>query len=154
MDALLQAYRLPSRTLHTNHDDKDDVTSLNVTVPCSIPRGGSDSFEEVVTTTESSISSCGGGEDTISSISFASDLDRVKSNVWQSIVALRLAALQRKIDSGVVMENFGAMADQLPPTATMLDALLPHLEASVNAPLHVLYIKLLSQFCTAALQQY
>jgi hypothetical protein len=81
-------------------------------------------------------------------------------------VALRLAALQHEINNGVVVENLGATADQLcndaleamaavgAAAAATLDAQLSHLEASVDAPLHVLYVKLLSQFRTAALQQY
>jgi hypothetical protein len=142
-----------------------------------VPRGGSDSADEVTTAaaTDSSIiatNSGGGGEATSS---FASDLELAKSRVWQTLVAPRLAALSREIDSGIAVENFGATADQVvndalealaaaaAPTAAAtsaasaaaaLDAHLSQLEAAVDAPLHVLYLKLLSQFRETALQQY
>lgn len=103
--------------------------------------------------------------------SYAGDLEAVKSRVLQS-AAQSVEDLRRQIvDSGVVVENFGAMSDQIcnqaleefaatapaaidAASAAAFDVKLSELEASIDAPLHVLYLKLLGYLRDAALQSY
>ena len=118
-----------------------------------IPRGGSDASS----TTPSS--------------SYSTQLETVKSKVLQS-VASAVEGLRRQIvDEAVVVPNFGTAADEIcnqalqefatqapaapdAASAAAYDRALEQLEAAVDAPLQVLYLKLLGMLRDEALQTY
>lgn len=106
-----------------------------------------------------------------SSSSYDGDLEGVKSKVLQT-AAKSIEDLRRQIvDEGVVVADLGPAADQIcnqalqdfaetasaaadASAAATYDRKLQELEAAVDAPLHVLYLKQLGYLREAALQRY
>jgi len=103
--------------------------------------------------------------------SYTSQLESVKSKVLQS-ASTTIDSLRRQIvDEGQTVEDFGSLADQIcnqaledfamaapaapdANTAAAYDRTLQQIEAAVDAPLQVLYLKLLGYLREAALQTY
>lgn len=114
----------------------------------SIPRGGSSSSDE-----------------------YSAQLDACQSQALAT-VAPQLESLRTQIiDQGVTVENFGATADAIcnqaleafgntaPPApdataSAVYERQLAQLQAAIDAPLHVLYLKQLGYIRQAALQNY
>jgi len=119
-----------------------------------IPRGGSDS-----------------GSSSKSLSSYATQLEAVKSQVLQSASSAIDGLRKQIVDQGQVVADFGAAADEIcnqalqefatqapaapdAAAAAAYDRALEHLEAAVDAPLQVLYLKLLGHLREEALQSY
>lgn len=103
---------------------------------------------------------------------YASTLEGIKSQVLREIASPEIAKLRQSIlEEGQVIEGFGSKADELcdktiaafceraPPandavSAETYDAVLTDVERSVDAPLHVLYMKQLAYLRELALQQF
>jgi hypothetical protein len=132
---------------------------------------GEDSSSSTTSASTSHTASRGGSSSTSSNNSYATDLEAIKSSVLRTVQPQLLELKRQIVEAGETVDNFGATADRLcnqaltefaasapaatsPTTSAVYDAKLTELEAAVDAPLHVLYLKLLGTLREAAVQRY
>lgn len=132
-------------------------------------RGGSDDSSSTTSIGETANRVSVGGA---TSDSYSSELETVKANVLQNSAAA-IADLRRQIaDEGRVVANFGVQAETIcnqaleefasaapeagddPTKAAAYDRCLQAVEAAIDAPLHVLYLKQLGYLRENALQRF